>query len=219
MGLTAEEIVEYPLKQTVRGYSVKEVDELLDRAADTIEALRAERDALRERATRAEERLDEVAGTEETLKRALVTAQEAAERCVQQAEEEASAILAEAREEADRLREEATREAEEAQEAARSELAALRERLEELRRLEGERRHRLREYLEEHLALLDRQGQVPSPTPAPTEATDGGPGPEAATAGPAEEPDQTTSAGPDDDLRTPPRLLWASLQQETRRGE
>lgn len=160
MGLTPEEIVEYPIKQTVRGYSVKEVDELLDRAADTIEELRGELDALRKRATEAEARLEQVTGTEETLKRALVTAQEAAERCVEDAEEEAAAILAEAREEAARLREEATREAEEAQAAARSELQALTERLEELRRVEEDRRHRLREYLEEHLALLDRQPEI-----------------------------------------------------------
>lgn len=196
MGLTPEEIVEYPIKQTVRGYSVKEVDELLDRAADTIEELRGELDALRKRATEAEARLEQVTGTEETLKRALVTAQEAAERCVEDAEEEAAAILAEAREEAARLREEATREAEEAQAAARSELQALTERLEELRRVEEDRRHRLREYLEEHLALLDRQPEISPPTGS----------------------EQAAAAGPDDDLRTPPRLLWASLQQETRRG-
>lgn len=171
MTLTPEEIVSYDLKQSVRGYSVAQVDELLDRLADQVEAEQHERERLAARVREAETRLEATQETESTLKRTLVTAQQAAERSLEEAREEADALLARAREEAGRIEEDARLEAErvladararatrEAEEARRRR-AALQERVDEL--VERERRHRqrLRELLERELAELEQLEEV-----------------------------------------------------------
>jgi cell division initiation protein len=171
MDLTPEEIVSYDLKQSVRGYSVAQVDELLDRLADQVEAAQQEQARLSTRLREAEERLEATQETEATLKRTLITAQQAAERSLQEAEDEAAAMLDRAREEAGEVEQDARQEAErvladarasasrEAEEARRRR-AALQERIDEL--VERERRHRahLRELLEHQLAELERLGPL-----------------------------------------------------------
>ena len=171
MDLTPEEIVSYDLKQSVRGYSVAQVDELLDRLADQVEAAQQEQELLATRLREAEERLEATQETESTLKRTLITAQQAAERSLQEAKDEAEAILDRARQEASEVEQDARQEAErvladarasasrEAEEARRRR-AALQERVDEL--VERERRHRahLRELLEHQLAELERLGPL-----------------------------------------------------------
>jgi cell division initiation protein len=171
MDLTPEEIVTYDLKQSVRGYSVAQVDELLDRLADQVEAAQQEQERLATRLREMEERLEATQETESTLKRTLITAQQVAERSLQEAKDEAEAILDRARQEAGEVEQDARQEAErvladarasasrEAEEARRRR-AALQERIDEL--VERERRHRahLRELLEHQLAELDRLGPV-----------------------------------------------------------
>ena len=178
MDLTPEEIVSYDLKQSVRGYSVAQVDELLDRLADQVEAGQQEQERLLARLREAEERLEATQETESTLKRTLITAQQAAERSLQEAKDEAEAILDRARQEAAEVEQDAQQEAErvladarasasrEAEEARRRR-AVLQERIDEL--VERERRHRahLRELLEHQLAELERQ-------PPLEDAPDGG---------------------------------------------
>ena len=171
MDLTPEEIVSYDLKQSVRGYSVAQVDELLDRLADQVEAGQQERERLLARLREAEARLEATQETESTLKRTLITAQQAAERSLQEAKDEAEAMLDRARQEAAEIEQDArqaaervladarasaTREAEE----ARRRRAALQERVDEL--VERERRHRahLRELLERQLADLEQLGPI-----------------------------------------------------------
>lgn len=192
MTLTPEEIVSYDLKQSVRGYSVAQVDELLDRLADQVEADQLEHQRLAEQLQEAQARLEATQETESTLKRTLVTAQQAAERSLQEARDEADEILARAREQATQIeadardeaervladaRASATREAEE----ARRRRAALEERIDEL--VERERRHRqrLRELLERELAELEQLDEA--------EADGLAPEPVAASAAPDAHPD------------------------------
>lgn len=172
MALTAEDIVDHHLDRAMRGYSVAQVDALLDEAADTVEELRGQIVALRERASAAETRLEEISETEDRITRALVTAEEVADRSVAEAEARADAIVEEAREEAGRIREEAAREAREMTETARDDLEELRGRLEQLRRIEAQHRHELREQLEEHLALLDRPPALEGSDPVDEAAED-----------------------------------------------
>ncbi len=167
MALTPEEIVSYDLKQAVRGYSIAQVDDLLDQLADQVEAAQLERDRLAGRLRDAEERLEASRSTESTLQRTLVTAQQAAERSLQEARDEADALLEQARGQARSIEQEADRErtrlVDEAREIAASEAeearlrrAALLERLDELRERERRHRARLRDLLERELEELDR---------------------------------------------------------------
>lgn len=166
MVLTPDDIVTYPLKQAVRGYSVPQVDQLLDQAADTVEKLTAEVEDLRRRLRQSEDRLAASSETETTLKRTLVTAQRAAEQSLDEAREEAAQLVEEARREAAGIREEAQLDAEElrveALKAARAEEAEIRRRrqsleghIEALRIFEREYRARLRGALEDQLRMLD----------------------------------------------------------------
>jgi DivIVA domain-containing protein len=171
MALTPEEIVGYDLKQSVRGYSVAQVDDLLDQLADQVEAAQQQQERLTARLREAEQRLEATQETESTLKRTLITAQQAAERSLQEAKDEAEAMLDRARQEAAEVEQDARQEAErvladarasasrEAEEARRRR-AALQERVDEL--VERERRHRahLRELLEHQLAELERMGPL-----------------------------------------------------------
>jgi cell division initiation protein len=166
MGLSADDIVNYALKQAVRGYSVPQVDELLDQVADTVERLGSELDDVRHRLRQSEDRLAAASETESTLKRTLVTAQRAAEQSLDEAREQAAELVEEARREAATLLEQARLDAEEvrveALKAARAEEAEIRRRrqaleghIEALRIFEREYRSRLREQLEEQLRILD----------------------------------------------------------------
>lgn len=223
MALTAEDIVEHPLDRVMRGYSVAQVDALLDEAADTIEELRGRVAALRERASAAETRLEEISEREDRITRALVTAEEVADRNVAEAEERAETILEEAREEAGRIRDEAAREAREITETAHDDLEELRDRLEQLRRIEARQRERLRGQLEEHLALLDRPPVLDGSDTADGVGADAGrPGPAGPRDGGSSEassvPGTPGSRTAGESVSTPVQLLWASAQRETNRG-
>lgn len=171
MGLSPEEIVSYELKQAVRGYSVPQVDELLDQLADQVEAEQLERERLTARLRDAEARLEASQETESTLQRTLVTAQQAAERSLQEAQREADELLERGREQACRIEDEAVEQREtllnevrelasRETEEARRRRAALQERVDDLLARERRHRTRLRELLERELDELDR---LPAP--------------------------------------------------------
>jgi cell division initiation protein len=166
MALTPEEIVGYDLKQSVRGYSVAQVDDLLDQLADQVEAADARIEELTQRLRRADERLREASETEAALKRTLVTAQQTAERTVADAQHEADRIMAEAQREAEQVREAAVEEHERLRaetrerlaaevEEARLQRAAIEERIDALGARERQLRERLRRELQQQLAQLE----------------------------------------------------------------
>lgn len=179
MGLTPDEIVNYPLKQAVRGYSVKQVDDLLDQIADEIERLQLQVAELRARAERAELRASDASETEETLKRTLVTAQRAAEQSLEEsrsraseiledARREAAAALDEARQEAERIRRESIQTLRDEEAELRRRRAALETNVDALRRFEEGYRADLRTHLEGQLRRLDdlgSRGAAPSLPP------------------------------------------------------
>jgi DivIVA domain-containing protein len=96
VALTAEQIRSHGFRQTLRGYAVGEVDELVDRLADQTERTDRELDELRQRLRATEARLAEALETEGTLKRTLLIAQQAAERTLDEARAEAAALRTEA---------------------------------------------------------------------------------------------------------------------------
>lgn len=171
--LTPHEIADYPLKTGVRGYRVDQVDELLDRVADRIEALEAEVARLQDDLRQAQARADESSATESTLKRTLVTAQRAAEETVAEARAEAATILSDAQQEADELlgssRSESERlraDAAEEHAAARADATRTREdahrEVVDLRRAADDFRTRLRAHLDAHARLLDQAPEPPA---------------------------------------------------------
>lgn len=180
--LTPEEIADYPLRTAVRGYKVEQVDELLDRVADRIEALEQEAGELREQLVAAERRADESSATEATLKRTLVTAQRAAEDTVAEARTEAASIRADAQAQADELLGTARAEAEDLRTRAAEALRDAEVQADELRAQAGrdvahlreaaERfRTGMREHLDAQAALLE---QAPDPAPLDDLAAAGG---------------------------------------------
>lgn len=166
MSLTPDDIVTYPLKQALRGYAVKQVDELLDRVADELERLHQERDDARRELASCKQRAAEAEETEAALKRTLVTAQRTAEQAVAEARQEAADIVASAERQAASIVDEATSEAEERRarslEAIRAEETELRRqrrdlegRVAGLRRFESDLVARLREWLREQLRNVE----------------------------------------------------------------
>lgn len=187
MPVTPDDIVNYELKQTLRGYSVKQVDALLDEIADELERLRRELDATREQVADAQRRAAAVAETEAELKGALVTAQRAAEQTVGEARSRAEEIVAEAEREAEQMRQGFRDEAEQTEAELRLRQEEVEVRLDRLRAFEGEYRENLRRLVERHLRDLDEleRGEVPESDERPGSELSGPEFPEEETGGPA----------------------------------
>lgn len=180
MPYSPDDIVNVELKQSVRGYSIPQVDALLDELADQVEASERELQELRSRIRDAEARLASALETESTLKRTLVTAQQAAESSLEEARADAAEMRAAAEADAERVREEARRESEAMLEqarrtaaaeadAARQQRAAIESRIDTLREVEQRHRSVLRRHLEEQLAVLDNLSLPPVDPEDPVE--------------------------------------------------
>lgn len=176
MALTPDQIVNYELKQAVRGYSMKQVDDLLDRVADELERHRAEAADLRERLARAEAALAGASETEQTLKRTLVTAQRAAEQALEDARVRAAELLDEAEREAEATTDQAYQDAEELRhglvDGLRAEAAQLERRRVDLRAdiqalhdVEADVTEALRDELLAQLRRIEEFSQRPRPAP------------------------------------------------------
>lgn len=167
MALSPEDIVNHEFKQSLRGYAVQEVDDLLDRLADQLE--RAEHDIadLRQRVIEADARATEALATESSLKRTLITAQDAAQRTMDDARTHAEAVRADAdREVTERLDEavaratamvhEAESEASTIRASHRAEQQASATRVAQLAEVEDRYRTQVRALLEHQLGELER---------------------------------------------------------------
>ena len=225
MTLSPDDIVNYPLKQAVRGYSVKQVDELLDEVADTIEASEQRIADLTERLEAAEEQLAATSETEATLKRTLVTAQRAAEQSLEEAKQRATELVDDARREAAAVVEQAKLEAEELRlesvQAARAEEAETRRRrqaieshIEAQRTFEPDYRSRLRTLLDEQRRLLDEIPTRPPDLPSGPEAAGGGASERLDTHDPAaERTDRLYGSEREEKASAPSNLTDSTLQQ------
>jgi cell division initiation protein len=133
---------EFPRR--LRGYDPEEVRLFLRAVAEEVERLHLENAALREENGGLRERLEEVRERERTLQETLVTAQRMAGELKEKTRSEAELMVKEARLKAERLLEQ-----------AQDQLQAIEA---EIGRLKLERdafENRLRNAIEEHLALLE----------------------------------------------------------------
>lgn len=189
MDVTPRELRDTDIREGFRGYHRDDVDELLERAASTVEGLT-------ERVRQLTERLQSVEGsagksreTEEMLQRTLVLAQKTADEAISEAQERARALLEESETKARNLVSEAEGTARRVAENERSRLEsevqdlsarrdALNADVEALEKYEREYRTRLRKAIESELDSLGKfsaqHGQRPKlhdvSVPPPREA-------------------------------------------------
>jgi cell division initiation protein len=172
MDLTARDIHDKQFHDAWRGYDQEEVDDFLDRVAETTDALRRENEALRARVADLEGAVAASRSTEEMLKKTLVTAQSAAEEAIAKAKARAEQLIAEAEERARRADEEAQKrtsafEAEMRRRALEAERAhTVRKReldngIERLRSYESEVKERLKAFLDQQQRALESLTSAP----------------------------------------------------------
>lgn len=166
MDVTSRELREGNIRDALRGYNHDDVDELLERAAVTVDNLNARINELTERITKAEGQASSSRETEEQLSRTLLVAQRTADSIVEEARAQAKTIGDEAATAAAARVAEAERavkaELEEEQRRLKAEvlqLAASREQLDRdvtsLTAFADDLGGRIRSVLESQLAALD----------------------------------------------------------------
>ncbi|MGZ6979658.1 MAG: DivIVA domain-containing protein [Acidimicrobiia bacterium] len=177
MDVTPRELRDIDIREGFRGYNRDDVDELLERAAATIEALNERIRRLTEQVSAVEGQQGQTRETEDMLHRTLLLAQRAADEAVAEAQFKARQIL-------DDAESKARAQLAEAESSARRQVDTERRRLESevlelgsrrealladvdgLERFESEYRARLRRALETDLESLAGQGPVaPSARP------------------------------------------------------
>jgi len=106
--LTAEQIKKVSFrKASIGGYRTDEVDDFLNEAAKTFEALKKENDALAERVAEIQKKVDKLVEDKESINQTMITSEKFANRIKSEAKEEAARILKEARAQADSVIEDA----------------------------------------------------------------------------------------------------------------
>jgi cell division initiation protein len=96
MDVTPQELRDSDIKPAFRGYDPDAVNELLDRAASTIETQNEKIRLLTERLSTAQNTTTEARATEDLLHKTLLLAQRAADEAIAEAQEKARGIVAEA---------------------------------------------------------------------------------------------------------------------------
>lgn len=142
--LTAMDVEKQEFTRKVRGYDVEEVRLFLRAVAEEIERLHLENSGLKEEVGRTRDRLEDHKERERTLQETLLTAQRMAAEFKERSQLESELMVKEARIKAERLLEQ-----------AQDQLASLEK---EISRLKLERdafESRVRNAIEEHLAILD----------------------------------------------------------------
>ena len=103
MSLTPLDIHNKEFSRSFRGYDEDEVNEFLDQVIKDYENLIREKKDLQEKVETLNERLQQYADIEETLKKSIVVAEQTAEEVKRNANKEAQLIIKEAEKNADRI--------------------------------------------------------------------------------------------------------------------
>ncbi len=178
MDVTPRELRDLDIREKFRGYDPNDVDDLLERAARSIEQLEGQVRDLQTRADAGAVDTAKVRESEETIQRTLILAQRAADEAVAEAQGKARQILETAETKASSLVDEAETTARRQAETERRrlegevlELGAKRDALaadiEALEQFESDYRARLRRSVETDLEQLTGKASV-APSPRPT---------------------------------------------------
>ena len=174
MDVTPHDLRNAELREAFRGYRPDEVEELLERAAVTLERMHERSRLLQERIGQVEQEASNGREMESVLRQTLLLAQRTADETITSAHEKARQLVEEAEDAALAMTtaaEEQARTQGEAQrekyEAIVSELSSRRDMLtvdiDALERVQADYRGRLRAVLERELDELERRAQLPAP--------------------------------------------------------
>lgn len=152
MELSARAIHEKKFHDSWRGYNQAEVDGFLDVLAEAFERAQRENHSLVERIRMLDGEILERRGSEEMLKRTLLTAQRAAEDAIARAKAKAQELMAEA-----------DSRVKKAEADARDRSREVDERIEGLRQFERDAKTRLRTFFQQQLKALDALTEVRPP--------------------------------------------------------
>lgn len=184
MDLTPRDIQEKQFHDSFRGYDHEEVDMFLDEIAGSFDRIYRENQEFHHRFRQVEEQLREAKGSEDMLKRMLVTAQETADRAVAEAkdraqatiggaESRASEIVGEAEAAAKKLVGDAEAKAQQIVSSAVERERELQVSIEALKKWDSDYRARIKAFIESQLKMLVT-GAIPPPpaaaAPAPAES-------------------------------------------------
>lgn len=103
MKITSMEITNKEFKKVLRGYNVDEVDEFLDKVAETYEALYKENSSLKEKIFNFEEKVAHYNKMENTIQNTLLLAQNASDQARENAKKESELILKNANDTAQKI--------------------------------------------------------------------------------------------------------------------
>ncbi len=174
MDVTPHDLRNAELREAFRGYRPDEVEELLERAAVTLERMHERARLLQERIGQVEQEAANGREMESVLRQTLLLAQRTADETVTTAHEKARQLVEEAEDRALAMTTEAEEQARALGEAQRdkyeaivAELSARRDMLtidiDALERVQADYRGRLRAVLEKELEELDRRAALPPP--------------------------------------------------------
>jgi cell division initiation protein len=174
MDVTPHDLRNAELREAFRGYRPDEVEELLERAAVTLERMHERTRLLQERIGQVEQEAANAREMESVLRQTLLLAQRTADETVTGAHEKARQLVEEAEDRALAMTTEAEEQARtlgdaqrEKYEAIVAELSARRDMLtvdiDALERVQADYRGRLRAVLERELEELERRAELPPP--------------------------------------------------------
>ncbi|MHC1682539.1 MAG: DivIVA domain-containing protein [Clostridiaceae bacterium] len=103
MKLTAMDITNKEFKKGFRGYECEEIDEFLDKVAESYEVLYKENSNMKEKMSLLEEKIKHYERVEDTIQNTLILAQNAAEQAKANAKKEADMIMHNANETAQKI--------------------------------------------------------------------------------------------------------------------
>lgn len=165
MNLTPRQIQEKQFHDAFRGYSHEEVDSFLDAVAEAFDHVFRENQSLHHRLKEMEVELTQAKGSEDMLKRTLVTAQETADKAVQEARTKGQSIEQQAASHSEAVIAEAEKKAQKIVVAAVAKERETQDAIEGAKRFDREYRARLRAFIESQLRVLD-EGPAPAPSGA-----------------------------------------------------
>src|SRR5206468_8286561 len=154
MDISPKTLREVEFREKLRGYHPEDVDEFLERVADSVDALQERLRQATERAVHAEQLASETGDTDDAIRRTLVLAQRTADTAVQEARDEAGQIVERAQGEAGDIVAAARQEADEIARQAQVDLRADLEQLNDARDRLRREVAAVQEWLETHRGAL-----------------------------------------------------------------
>lgn len=142
--LSAKDIREIKFSRSMGGYKTAEVDEFLDRCADTVEELATQNEENTKKMQVLAETIMDYRNQEDSIRSALISAQRMSETVITDARSQANDIIEAARSEADSIHEK-----------AQAEITAEREELNRIKREVAEFKAKLLSIYREHLTLIN----------------------------------------------------------------